>query len=42
MFIGKVQNKEYRDKLLVLAWFVYPWKHSWKPQVKEFSISPFA
>lgn len=37
MLIGKVQNKKYRDKLLVLAWFVYPWKHSWKPQVKEFS-----
>lgn len=37
MFIGKVQNKENWDKLLVLAWFVYPWKHSWKPQLKELS-----
>lgn len=37
MFIGKVQNKEYWDKLLVLACFVYPWKHSWKPQLKGLS-----
>lgn len=42
MFIGKVQNKDYQDKLLVLAWFAYPWKHSWKPQLKEFSSNPTA